>query len=301
MCLCINSLRPAPTTWRQKVRAAASAWAWPSSTAVTQRVLRFLCQRDEKGQSRSTFFVGANSYARETNLGFDRAPLPFDKNFRMPWPEELLPAGQYWSDDSLFDFDEKRKRKNVFSFFIEKEESYRRRADPSSTVVILWKDLFCLFLSLVCACIRSSPFDKSVRNHNAQPHYSTTLARWIELYRAAAMKEGPTWHRQTKNMKRIYSGEEVIFPGNMSGLAPPSSVTAEKFNVTRLLRQTLYTIHTRPCCRLCGTGGDFFIIKLLIARLSLSLQLCRAHISLSLSSHTHTQIFGPGCVAQSSI
>lgn len=186
----------------------------------------------------------------------------------------------------------------MFSFFIEKEESYRRRADPSSTVVILWKDLFCLFLSLVCACIRSSPFDKSVRNHNAQPHYSTTLARWIELYRAAAMKEGPTWHRQTKNMKRIYSGEEVIFPGNMSGLAPPSSVTAEKFNVTRLLRQTLYTIHTRPCCRLCGTGGDFFIIKLLIARLSLSLQLCRAHISLSLSSHTHTQIFGPGCVAQ---
>lgn len=178
----------------------------------------------------------------------------------------------------------------MFSFFIEKEESYRRRADPSSTVVILWKDLFCLFLSLVCACIRSSPFDKSVRNHNAQPHYSTTLARWIELYRAAAMKEGPTWHRQTKNMKRIYSGEEVIFPGNMSGLAPPSSVTAEKFNVTRLLRQTLYTIHTRPCCRLCGTGGDFFIIKLLIARLSLSLQLCRAHISLSLSlfRHTHT-------------
>lgn len=113
------------------------------------------------------------------------------------------------------------------------------------------------------------------------------------------MKEG-TWHRQTKNMKRIYSGEEVIFPGNMSGLAPPSSVTAEKFNVTRLLRQTLYTIHTRPCCRLCGTGGDFFIIKLLIARLSLSLSSYAGPTSLSLSfvTHTHTQIFGPSCVAQ---
>jgi hypothetical protein len=170
-----------------------------------------------------------------------------------------------------------------------KRRKVRRRADPSSTVVILRKDLFCLFFfSLVCACIRSSPFDKSVRNHNAQPHYSTTLARWIELYRAAAMKEG-TWHRQTKNMKRIYSGEEVIFPGNMSGLAPPSSVTAEKFNVTRLLRQTLYTIHTRPCCRLCGTGGDFFHHQVIDCEtLSLSLQLCRAHISLSLFRHTHT-------------
>lgn len=93
---------------------------------ITTGFTLFLCQRDEKGQSRSTFFVAANSYARETNLGFDQDPSLLIKIFECPGQKNYCQLGNIDQTIHFLILMKKEKKKEkmfFFSFFIEKEES----------------------------------------------------------------------------------------------------------------------------------------------------------------------------------